>query len=171
MDNKSKDYLEAGVIAGLHSFRGQVKIKHDCDSPEFLLQFKKLYLDAEGRNELTVKSMSVHKNMLLTSFEGIDDEPAAMRLKGKTVYIDKKNAALDEDSYFISDIIGIAVADNDNGTQYGILKDVLKLPANDIYVVETPDGREVLIPGVSAFVKRTVPGEALYISPISGMFD
>ena len=55
---------------------------------------------------------------------------------------------LEEDEYFIADLIGLSVI-TDEGEELGELTDVLKTGANDVYEVTMSDGREVLIPAIA----------------------
>ena len=40
-----KKYLEAGVVVNTHGIKGEVKIQPWADSAEFLMGFKRLYID------------------------------------------------------------------------------------------------------------------------------
>ena len=62
---------------------------------------------------------------------------------------------LDEDEYYIGDLIGMEVVLEDN-THFGTLKDVMETGANDVYVVELPDHQEVLLPMVMNEVSLTL---------------
>ena len=147
---EKKKYLETGRIVNTHGVRGEVKIQPWADSPDFLLDFDSLYIDGKP---LRVLSARVHKGCVIAALEGIGDVNEAMRYKGKTVYIDREDAQLPPGGYFIQDILGARVVTED-GQEIGLLKEVLDLPGNDVYVVQTPQ-REVLIPVVSQFVLRT----------------
>ena len=171
MDKKPSDFLEAGLIVGLHSFRGQVRVKHCCDSARFLQSFRELYLDSAGEHALTVESSHIHKDMFIAKFAGIDDEESAMKLKNRTLYIKKEDAPLEHGAVFFDDLIGLPAIDAVNGFCYGTVTDIIKIPVNDVYVVTTAEGAEVLVPAVSAFIKKIALGEAVYIAPIEGMFE
>ena len=95
---------------------------------------------------------------------------AALALKGTVVYADREDFELEEGDYFIADIIGCDVIDADNGTVYGKLSEVVNRGASDIYVVKTEKG-ESMIPAVDEFIDRVEVGKAIYVRPISGMFD
>lgn len=141
--------IEAGKIVNTHGVRGEVKIQVWLDSPEFMKKFKTVYID-----EKPVKMLSArpHKDMLIASLEGIDDVNAAMCLKNKTVYIDRKDAKLPRGTYFLQDIMGAAVIDED-GNEVGKLVDIMETPASAIYVVRGET--EHLIPAVPEFVLKT----------------
>lgn len=74
-------------------------------------------------------------------------------LKTQYIYIpDDERMNLDEDEFFVSDLIGKKVFDLE-GNYVGILKDVYEYPANDVFAVETDDKKIIQIPAVKDFVK------------------
>jgi len=170
------EYIKAGKITSAHSFNGEAKIQSWCDSPEFLLRFGVFYLDEEGKNPLVVEKIRGAGNMLIASFAGIDSEDAASKLKNKILYAKKQDANLEDGTYFVSDMIGLPVLGFGTGIKYGILSDVFKSGAGDIYVVRTETiekngkNREVMIPNVPAFVKKANLEEGIFVTPIEGMF-
>lgn len=169
-NNKSDKYLEAGKIVNTHSFRGEVKIQSWCDTPEFLTQFGELFLDEAGEKKLEIIKARVSNNMVICSFEGIDTEEAAIKLKNSVVYIKRDDVALEDGTFFIRDLIGLEVFDfADKNIRYGELSDIFSNGANDVYVIKTDSG-EVLIPNVPAFVKKVSLEEGILVSPIEGMF-
>ena len=54
---------------------------------------------------------------------------------------------LEEDEYFIADMIGIEVVTEDD-KPFGTLKDVMETGANDVYVIDTDEHGEVLVPAI-----------------------
>ena len=81
-------------------------------------------------------------------FEGIDSELKAKNIIGKTIYANTK--ADDEINLIASDLIGFDVV-TDTDDSVGELKDVMWLPANDVYVVFNGE-KEFLIPIVNEVV-------------------
>lgn len=161
---EKKKYLEAGQIVNTHGVRGEIKIMPWADSPEFLLKFKTLYIGERG---FKVQSSRVHKNMVLAKMEGIDDVNDAMSLKNKTVCIDRDDVKLPRGHFFISDIIGAEVV-NENGDMIGVLADVMEMPAQNIYVVRGE--REIMIPAVDEFILETdVENGRITVRIIEGM--
>ena len=142
-----QEYLEAGKIVNTFGVRGEVKLQPWCDSAEFLRPFKTLYIDGAPRRVL---SSRVHKEMLIVHFEGVEDLNAAMALKNKLVTFARSAAELPEGRFFVADILGAAVVDED-GRTVGRLTDVLELPAGQVYVVEGEDG-EHTIPNRGEFI-------------------
>ena len=159
-----KQYIEAGKIVNTHGVHGEVKIQVWLDSPEFLKKFKTVYID-----EKAVKLISgrVHKGSLIAVLDGVSDVNAAMCYKNKTVYIDRKDAHLPKGSYFLQDIIGAAVVD-ENGIKIGVLEDILETPASAVYVVR--GDTEHLIPAVDEFIISTdVDKGIITVHMIDGM--
>ena len=142
-------YIEAGRIVNTHGVAGEVKIEVWLDSPEFMKRFKRLFLDGKERK---VEAARVQKSFLLCKIEGVNDVNAAMALKGKTVSIAREDAKLPTGSFFVQDILGARVED-EQGNLVGTLTDVLERPASNIYVVTGET--EHLIPAVPTFILRT----------------
>ena len=78
---------------------------------------------------------------------------------------------LDEDTYFIQDLIGIEVSDADSGFVYGKITDVMQTGANDVYVVQGKD-REYLVPAIPEVVITTdIDENTMTIRPLEGLFE
>ena len=161
---EKKQFLEAGRIVNTHGVRGEVKIQPWADSPEFLKDFGTLYIDGAP---VKVRSARVHKGCVIASLEDIDDVNGAMRLKGKLVSIDRRDAKLPEGGYFSQDIIGARVVD-ENGAEVGTLAEVLNLPGSDVYVVRGE--REILIPAVPQFIlSRDIDAGVITVRMMEGL--
>ena len=136
------------------------------DDPDFLLNFKTLYLDGKP---IHIRSARVHKNAVLMKLDGVDDINEAMRLKNKVVSIDREDATLEEGSFFLADLYGLEVRDADSGEVLGTISDVLTPPANNVYIVKGTK-REYMIPAVSEFIVETNVDEGyLLVHLIEGM--
>lgn len=161
---EKSQFIEAGKIINTHGIKGEVKIDVWLDSPEFLKKFKTVYIDGAA---VKILSARVHKSFLITLLEGVDDVNAAMRLKNKTVFIDRSDAKLPKGAYFLGDILGAEVVTED-GAVIGRLEDIMETPASNIYVVRGES--EHLIPAVPEFIRR-VDAEAgrITVRLIEGM--
>lgn len=146
-------YLEVGKVTNVHGLMGEVKVQPWADSPEFLCQFKTLYVD-EAHFPMTVQRARVHKNMVIIKFEGPTDVPSALSLRNAILYIHREDVKLPEGSFFLADIYGLEVRDAASGEVLGEIADVLTLPANNVYVVRG-GARELMIPAVPQFIAET----------------
>lgn len=142
-------YIEAGRIVNTHGVSGEVKIEVWLDSPQFMKRFPRLFVEGKERKLLGGK---IQKNYLIARLEGVEDLNAAMALKGKTVFVDRDDAKLPRGGYFLQDLIGAQVLD-EQGREVGTLTEVLERPAHNVYVVKGET--EHLIPAVPAFVLET----------------
>lgn len=166
-----KQFLDTGKIVGAHGIKGEVRIEPWCDSPEFLAEFSKLYLDDKGNTFLEVKSRP-HKNITLAKIKGVDTIEQAERYRGKVVYINRDDVILDEGVNFVQDLLGLEVKDADNNTTYGKITDVLRTGANDVYEITSEDNKKYLIPVIDdVIVETNVDEEYVIIRPLKGIFD
>ena len=147
---EKKELIEAGRIVNTHGVRGEVKIEVWLDSPQFFKSFGRIALGpGEERKILAART---HKNFVIAQLEGVEDVNDAMRLKGKTVFVRREDAALPKGAFFLQDIIGARVVD-ETGEEIGTLAEIMETPASNVYVVRGET--EHLIPAVPAFILKT----------------
>ena len=159
-----KEFLDCGQIVNTHGVRGEVRIVPWADSPDFLCQFSTLYLDGAPRRVL---SSRVHKGSVIAKLDGVDTVEAAMLLRDKTVQIRRADAKLPEGAFFLADIIGLDVVDEE-GRTLGTLKEVLSPSVQQVYVVDGE--REIMIPAVPEFILETnIAGGYIKVRLIEGM--
>ena len=163
-----QQYLEVGKVTRAHGLMGEVRVQPWADSPEFLCQFKTLYVD-KTHWPIEVERARVHKNMVIIKFRGVTDVPSALAMRNAILYIDRKDADLPEGTFFLADLYGLEVRDAQSGAVLGRVADVLTLPANNVYVVRGGE-RELMIPAVPQFIAETNPeGGYLRVNLIEGM--
>lgn len=147
--NGMENLLQVGIIASAHGVRGEVKVFPTTDDKDRFKKLKEVILDT-GKEELalSVGSVKFFKQFAILKFEGIDNRDEAEYYRGKSLYVTRENAVpLGKDEYFIADLIGIKVTDEEEN-EFGVLKDVLATGANDVYIVTRPDGTEALLPAI-----------------------
>ena len=165
-----KPFLEAGQIVGTHGVRGETRVQPWCDSAEQFSGFKKLYWDAAGKQPVKIKARP-HKQMALVSIEGVDTMEAAAALRGRMLYVSRKDIKLPRGHHFVQDLIGLAVVDADTGERYGTLTDVSQTGANAVYHMQTSYG-EVLIPAIpSIILSIDTVADVMKIRPMKGLLD
>ena len=165
-----KQFLECGKIVSTHGIRGEVKVQHWCDGPEYLCQFATVYLE-KGQRPLAVERARLNKNEVLLKLSGIDDMDTAGTLRGKILYINRADDP-EGDGIFLQDLLGLAVTDADSGLAYGAVTDVLRTGANDVYEVTDDSGVKRLIPAIpDVLIAMDVDEGFLKIRPLAGLFD
>ena len=162
-----EQYLEVGKVTNVHGLMGEVRVQPWADSPDFLCQFKTLYVD-KAHWPIRVERARVHKNMVILKLEGVTDVNGALAMRNAVLYIDRKDANLPEGSFFLADLMNMEVRDT-QGNVLGKIADVLTLPANNVYVVRGGE-REIMIPAVDQFVKEVNVDEGyMTVALIEGM--
>ncbi len=163
-----EQYLEVGKVTATHGVMGEVRVQPWADSPDFLCQFKTLYVD-KTHWPIQVERARVHKNMAILKFQGVTDVPSALAMRNAVLYVDRNDVQLPEGSFFLADLYGLEVRDAKSGAVLGKLEDILTLPAGNVYVVRGGE-RELMIPAVPAFIAETnVDGGYLRINLIEGL--
>ena len=169
MDN----YLRVGVISSTHGIRGEVKVFPTTDDINRFKDLKDVILDT-GKEymNLEVQNVKFFKNMAIVKFKGIDDINDIEKYKGKDLLVTRENAIpLEEGEYYIFDVIGSRVV-TDTGVEVGELKEILQTGANDVYVVKTPSGKEVLIPSIEqCILDINVDEKIVTVHLLDGMMD
>lgn len=164
-----KEFLEAGKIVSTHGIRGEVKIMPYTDSPELLCEFGRLFY-GKSKDELVIERSRPAKNMVIAKIEGVNTVEEAEKLRNTMLYMHRDDLELDENTFFIQDLIGMEVRDADTDFVYGKITDVLQNGANDVYVIK--GGREYLVPAIpDVIISTDIDGELMTIRPLEGLFD
>ena len=148
-----EDRLQVGVITQTHGVRGEVKVFPTTDDANRFTELKKVYLDT-GKEllKLEIQNVKFFKQFEILKFKGIDNINDIEKYKRCPLLIDREDAVeLEEDEYFIADLIGLDVVLEDDSA-FGTLKDVLETGANDVYIIDTKEHGEVLIPAIEECV-------------------
>ena len=139
MDN---NFLEIGKIVNTHALRGAVKMVVWADSTEVIGDIKNLY--DKNNNCYEIKSVSYQKQNAIVKLSGIDSIEQAEKLKGKIMYVSRDEFNLPDGVYFIADLIGLSVYENDN--LLGKIDDVFPAGGCDVYSIKGE--KEILFPAL-----------------------
>lgn len=146
--------LQVGAITSTHGVRGEVKVFPTTDDPARFKKLKKVILnDGRQQLEMEIASVKFFKNMVILKFKGIDDINDVEKYRKATLWVTREDAVpLEEDEYYIADLIGMNVV-SDEGEQLGRITDVLQTGANDVYVISRPDTPDLLVPAIRDCIK------------------
>lgn len=168
-----EELLQVGAITSTHGVRGEVKVFPTTDDAKRFKRLKEVILDT-GKEKLTleIEGVKFFKQFVILKFKGFDNINDIEKYKGKNLYVNRKNAVrLRKDEYFIADLIGLKVL-LETGEEFGTLKDVMETGANDVYVVEMNDGREVLLPAIKECILNVdIEGGQVTIHLMDGLLD
>lgn len=150
-----EDMLKVGVITSTHGVRGEVKVFPTTDDPARFKRLKKVMLDTGKETiPLEVQGVRYFKQFVILKFKGIDNINDIEKYKKCPLLVSREDAVpLEEDEYFIADMIGMEVVTED-GEGFGTLKDVLQTGANDVYVVTNIRGEEILLPAIKECILK-----------------
>lgn len=151
------EYLTVGTIVNTHGIRGEVKILPRTDFPEVRFQLgSMLHVAGDAPGEMLQFEISAcreHKNTLLVLFAGIENINDVEYLKGREVQVPlAQRVELAEDEYYFHEIIDCHVVD-EAGVDIGVVEDILKPGANDVWVVSKKNtNKQLLIPVIDDVV-------------------
>ena len=144
-----EDLLKVGVITTTHGVRGEVKVFPTTDEAERFLELEYVLLDT-GRElrRLEISRVKFFKNLAILKFKDVDNINDIEKYKGCSLWIPREEGQeLGENEYYIADLLGMNVILED-GTKFGTLKNVMETGANDVYVIESMEHGEVLLPAI-----------------------
>ena len=148
------DTVIIGKIVGVHGIKGYVKVH--CEA-EFFSVFAPghavIVRDSKGGSrvmEIVDARPQGRKQLLL--LKGISDRNLAETLPGSDLLVEKSSLPdLEPDTYYWSDIVGMSVISVD-GRHVGTVASLIETGSNDVYVIQTPDTGEILIPAIASVV-------------------
>ena len=165
--------FQVGIITATHGVRGEVKVYPTTDDMRRFKRLKEVILDT-GKEQITleVEGAKFSKQLVILKFKGIDNINDVEKYRQKSLYVTRENAVrLRRDEYFIADLMGLRVRDED-GAEIGVLREVMETGANDVYVIDLDDGRELLLPAIKECVLNVdVEAGFVQIHIMPGLLD
>lgn len=168
----SNDLLLVGKITVPFGVRGQVKMFAITSYPEHLRRVKTIYV-GEALKPYALKGAAIHKGAtMIVTLDGVTTREGAEALRGQEVFMRESDALpLEADEYFIHDLPGLRVRTTD-GTEIGVVKEVIETGSNEVLVVDRSEGGEVLIPMIKDVVQHlNISGGEIVIEPLPGMLE
>lgn len=146
--------LEIGKIVNTHGLRGEVKIVPWTDYPDDFERIKNVCIKMRDKTmDCTIKSVKYQKNNIIVAFKEIKDINEAEIWKNAVVYASREELGdLPEGVYYVADLIGMQVYDDDKKETIGEISDVLKTGSNDVYVVKRDGKKDLLLPVIDDVV-------------------
>ncbi|MCL2035802.1 MAG: ribosome maturation factor RimM [Oscillospiraceae bacterium] len=168
---RTKKYIEIARLTKPQGLKGLIRAQLLCDNADVFDGFKRFYL-GESKSPLTARIREIRKGFVVLELEDIDNIVTAENLVGEFLYVDRADYTLPDDSWFICDLIGLDVADADTGKHYGKVEEILQNAPKDVYVIRTPEGKQLLFPSVpEVLISVDIAGGLIKIRPLEGLFD
>ena len=170
--------ITIGQVSRVRGIRGEMVVAPLTDDTRRFSELKRVLLSKDERiAEFEVEQVRVGlttgrlKEKVLLKLKGVENLEEAKRLVGSFLEIEKEDLTqLPKGRYFIFDIIGLKVVTTED-KKVGTVKEVISLPANDVYVVEG-DQKEYDIPAIKEIVKKIdLKKKVMVIEPKEGLLD
>lgn len=172
MADQQSDLIKIGQITSPQGIRGEVRVFPLTDFPERFHTLRQALLGPAAR-PVGIQYRGVAGNVLIVAIDGVLDRDQADKLRGQYLQVPRSEVhPLPEGYYYDFDLIGLAVVDPE-GKPLGRLAGVDRSsPVHHLYVVETPDGKQYLVPAVKAFVQEIdLAHGRIVITPIPGLLE
>ncbi len=164
--------VQLAVIGAAHGIKGEVRVKTYTSDPLDLGSYGLLY-DTSGKS-YEILSIRPSKTVVVVRFAGVEDRNAAEALNGKELYVDHAQLPqdLDEDEFYYTDLIGLAVRDS-AGVSYGKVSAVFNFGGGDVLEIKESGKKPVMIPFTLTSVPEILMEEgAILIDPLAaGLVD
>ncbi|WP_405388357.1 ribosome maturation factor RimM [Streptomyces sp. NBC_01102] len=166
--------LVVARIGRAHGIKGEVTVEVRTDEPELRLgPGAVLATEPAETGPLTIEAGRVHSGRLLLRFAGVRDRTAAEALRNTLLIADVDPEELPEDpeEFYDHQLMDLDVVLAD-GTEIGRITEITHLPSQDLFIVERPDGSEVMIPFVEEIVSEIdLEEQRAVITPPPGLID
>ncbi|UXM90129.1 ribosome maturation factor RimM [Paenarthrobacter sp. JL.01a] len=164
--------LQVARIGKPHGIRGEVTVQVLTDAPaERFVAGTEFVVEPASAGPLTVRSARWNKDILLLGFEEIADRNAAEAIRGAKLFIETEELDDDdEEGWYEHELVGLQAR---VGAQVvGKVAALNTMPAQDLLVIESEDGKEILVPFVDEIVPEVnIEDGYILITPPAGLFE
>ncbi|MCF8243187.1 MAG: ribosome maturation factor RimM [Melioribacteraceae bacterium] len=162
------EFFLIAEIRSVYNDQGYLVFDLFSDFPERFYDLNEVYIEVFGDcRKFIVEDIADKKTFFVVKFKNFDDSKDVRFLLKKKVFIPSESAViLDDDTFFIHDLVDCKVFKNNKF--FGDMIDVLRTPANDIYVINKFDGIEIMIPAVKEYIKDIdISNKIIHLTPDS----
>lgn len=166
-----QEYFELGQIVNHFGIKGMVKVNPFTEDISQFETLKTILVEKAGKLlNMQIEETKYSKNQVLLKLKGVNTVEDAEEYRGCYIKIARKDAKkLPKDTYFIADLIGLLVYTDEN-ILLGRVEDIYNAGANDIYVVKSEDGKQILLPGINEVLKQIdLEQEKIIVHIIKGL--
>lgn len=151
------EYYQVGTIVNTHGIKGEVRVQSITSHPEerYACGSELMWFNEQETQQelLTVKSHRVHKSFDLLTFMNHDNINDVEKFVRGTLNVTADQALeLEDGEFYHYDIIGLSVY-NESDELIGTIKEILETGANDVWVVQRSNKKDLLLPYIDAVIK------------------
>lgn len=169
----SERLVEIGVLGRPHGIRGEVRVTCYAESPDLLRGDVWLGAGEQPARRVNVVSFRLHQGTPLVRFEGIGDRSAAELLRGQLVLVaESALPACEDDEIYLYRLLGFDVFLERGGERLGTLEHVHFHGEQELWVITSPEGKEIYLPAVPEFVISIDPeARRISVQPPEGLLE
>ncbi|MFJ5958492.1 ribosome maturation factor RimM [Paenarthrobacter sp. NPDC092416] len=165
--------LQVARIGKPHGIRGEVTVQVLTDAPaERFVAGTEFVVEPASAGPLTIRSARWNKDILLLGFEEIADRNAAEVIRGAKLFIETEDLDNDDDDegWYEHELVGLEAR---VGSQVvGKVAALNTMPVQDLLMIKSEDGKEILVPFVDEIVPEVNVEEGyILITPPAGLFE
>ncbi|MCK5124743.1 MAG: 16S rRNA processing protein RimM [candidate division Zixibacteria bacterium] len=167
------EYITVGHFGRPRGVFGEINVTPDTDFPDRYLELTELLVERNGQKEvLTIESATLIGGRPVVKLKGFDSREAVGELTNQSIEIPGDLAVeLPDGKYYQFDLVGCRVIGID-GTDYGVLEEILFYPSNDLYRIKSDSFGEILLPVVDKFIKGVdIEKKEIIIDPPEGLIE
>jgi len=170
---QAEELYAVGRIVKAFGIRGDVIVLPMTDSPKRFQRIKRVFIGKEPVTvvEARIERATVQARGVKVKLDLAENRTEAEQMVGNLLFVQEQDRIRPaKGAYFVHDLIGLSVVDEKGGV-VGVLKEVLRYPAHDVYVVDA-HGRDVMIPAVKEFVRSiNLEQQTMSVRLIEGMME
>jgi len=151
----SQEFITIGKVLSTKGNKGEVNVMPLTDTIDRFKNLDNVFLrNKNSQTILNVEKIRIKKDTIILKLKDIENIEEAKMIVGSFLEVERKNAVkLSKDTYFIFEIIGLEVYD-ENNIFLGKVENVISTGSNDVYVVKRKDKEELFIPAIHDVVKN-----------------
>ncbi len=172
------DLVKGGFIFRPHGLDGELKIDPSAtDDPARFEVLPTVFVGPHPRRVVRhdIASVRYQKTKrgitVILGLDGIVDRDDAEAVAKMDVFATEAALGLEDDELFADDLVGWTVVTEEGAVQ-GTVADFMEMPAQDLFVVRTPEDTEAMIPAIDDFIiEIDEEAERIVVRPIDGLMD
>lgn len=163
-------YVLIGRLQKTHGVKGEIAMRVITQFPERIKPGKTVFL-GDDHTEIIVDSVRWKSNLMLLHFIDIDSPERARELTNQEVFsLVRRIPKLPEGQYYHHELIGLQVWEGDQ--LLGELAEIMETGANDVYVIQSEDQPELLIPAIPDVIKEIdLTSKRMSVELLEGLRD
>lgn len=162
-------FLVIGKLRRPYALRGEMLMEILTDFPERIKPNVVVFV-GEKRTPMRIRSCREYRKMLLVAFEDYHEPESIGQFRNNLVYVRTADIPpLPEGEFYQHQLLGMRVICED-GRLLGHLAKILETGANDVFVVRTESGPDLLLPAIdSVILKIDIERNEMLVHLIPGL--